>query len=294
MEAPKANLFVVGAMKAGTTSFMDFLSQHQQIYVSPIKEPNYFIDELPEQLYEPSRFFNLEKYFQRDFPKPLHIAYVKKASDYRKLFALQKGEKYLAEGSTMYLHAPKVAQQIREYNPAAKIIIITRNPLKRSFSHYRMLQGLSRETKSFQEVLEGEIKHYENGNLAWHSYLGMSFYNKAISRYNLLFREVCIISYEDLVNDKEATLQEVASFLKIDNLIEVLSKSVNATRSLRFKRTFFLLKKIGLKDYFSVIFGGKLKRKMFRWASKSEFEPMNLSEDTLQKLERIFKKESHE
>ncbi|MBZ0326149.1 MAG: sulfotransferase, partial [Altibacter sp.] len=47
METKKANLFIVGAMRAGTTSFVELLSKHPQIYVSPIKEPNYFVDRLP-------------------------------------------------------------------------------------------------------------------------------------------------------------------------------------------------------------------------------------------------------
>ena len=251
----KANLFLVGAMKAGTTSFMDVISQHPRIYVSPIKEPNFFIDELPPDLYDPSRFFSLEKYFEDDFPNPLHIAHIKKVEDYQKLFTFQKAEKYIAEGSTMYLHAPKAAQRIQEYNPAAKIIIITRDPLKRSFSHYKMLLGLSRETKSYQEVMDAEIKQYKMGNLPWHSCLGMSFYDRAISRYKSLFREVCIISFENMVSNRETAMEKVASFLEIDGLNELQSTYINPTRSLRFKWLFFLLKEIGVKDYFSAIFG---------------------------------------
>ncbi len=290
----KANLFIVGAMKAGTTSFIDVISQHPQIYVSPIKEPNYFISELPEDLYDPSRFFSIEKYFQNDFPNPLHIAHVKNAEDYDRLFTLQKGEKYISEGSTMYLHAPQTARRIHDYNPNAKIIIITRDPLDRSYSHYRMLVGLNKETKSFQDVLSKEITQYNNGDLAWYSYLGMSFYGKAIIQYKELFQEVCIISFEDLVHYKEETLQEIVSFLKIDDFKALQSKDINPTRSLRFKWLFFLLKKIGLKDYFSAIFGRTFKQKVFQWVSKSESGPMNLSEATRKKLEEIFKKESHE
>jgi hypothetical protein len=36
------NFFVVGVPKAGTTSLYHYLSQHPQIYMSPIKEPTYF------------------------------------------------------------------------------------------------------------------------------------------------------------------------------------------------------------------------------------------------------------
>lgn len=35
------NFFVVGAPKAGTTSLYYYLDQHPEVYMSPIKEPNY-------------------------------------------------------------------------------------------------------------------------------------------------------------------------------------------------------------------------------------------------------------
>ena len=165
----KANLFIVGAMKAGTTSFMEALAQHPDIYVSPVKEPHYFVNELPKLLYEPSRFFNLEAYFKNDFPKPLHIANLKNKEHYEQLFSLSNQEKYLAEGSTMYLHAPESAQKIQQYNPEAKIIILTREPVSRAYSHYKMLTGLSRETRSFQEVVEGNARRWHQAPKASHA-----------------------------------------------------------------------------------------------------------------------------
>src|SRR5436853_5806169 len=47
------NFFVVGAPKAGTTSLYHYLDQHPEVYMSPIKEPNYFSSEVrPENLSE--------------------------------------------------------------------------------------------------------------------------------------------------------------------------------------------------------------------------------------------------
>ena len=40
------NFFLVGAPKAGSTSLNHYLDQHPQIYMSPIKEPHYFADEI--------------------------------------------------------------------------------------------------------------------------------------------------------------------------------------------------------------------------------------------------------
>ena len=40
------NLFIVGAMKAGTTAFYEILDHHNQICMSTIKEPNYYCPDL--------------------------------------------------------------------------------------------------------------------------------------------------------------------------------------------------------------------------------------------------------
>jgi Sulfotransferase family len=40
------NFFIVGAPKAGTTALYAFLDQHPLVYMSPLKEPNYFSTEL--------------------------------------------------------------------------------------------------------------------------------------------------------------------------------------------------------------------------------------------------------
>ncbi|MEM7084655.1 MAG: sulfotransferase [Bacteroidota bacterium] len=294
MKTTKANLFVVGAMKAGTTSFMETLARHPNIYVSPVKEPNYFVDELPDLLYEPSRFFKLDNYFQRDFPKPLHIANVQKKEHYEQLFSPNNGEKYLAEGSTMYLHATESAQKIHQYNPEARIIILTREPVSRAYSHYKMLTGLSRETRSFQEVIEAELKERKDSTLPWYSYIEMSCYTQSVQRYKGLFEHVLVLSFEQLLNDKDLTLNRVAGFLDIDKFKNVEVAHTNKTRSLRFKWLFFLLKKIGLKDVFSAIFGSKFKRKLFNMASSSQSKPMDISEETLQELTTLFQKESQE
>lgn len=36
------NLFIVGTSKVGTTSLYNYLKNHPEVYLSPIKEPNYF------------------------------------------------------------------------------------------------------------------------------------------------------------------------------------------------------------------------------------------------------------
>ena len=50
---PLPNFFIVGTGKAGTTSLHDYLGQHPQVYMSPVKEPGWFASEIrPENLSE--------------------------------------------------------------------------------------------------------------------------------------------------------------------------------------------------------------------------------------------------
>lgn len=215
MEAKKANLFIVGAMKAGTTSFIDLLSKHSAIFVSPIKEPHYFVDPLPKQFLDTSKFFSLENYFKNQYPVLRHSVQVSKEEHYQQLFSHATAEQYRAEASTSYLHAPEAASRIYNYNPKAKIIILTRNPLKRAFSHYNMDLGVVRERKSFAAVMARDLNLYKKGTLPWYSYLNMSCYNEPIRHYHNIFESVLVLSLEDLVANTEREMGKVANFLDI-------------------------------------------------------------------------------
>src|SRR4051812_18585104 len=47
------NFFLAGAPKAGTTSIYHYLDQHPGIFMSAIKEPHYFADEIREENMDP-------------------------------------------------------------------------------------------------------------------------------------------------------------------------------------------------------------------------------------------------
>ncbi len=292
MESRKANLFIVGAMKAGTTSFSEVLMKHPAIYTSPVKEPHYFVDGLPNSLYEPSRFFDLSKYFDKEFPNPLHITKVENDQHYAKIFSLVGVEKYLPDFSTAYLHAPESARLIQRYNPEAHIIILLRNPLKRAHSHYKMNLGKGREKRSFEDAMKVEIELYHQDNLSVFGYLGMSLYDKAVTRYKELFPNVKVISLESLLSNRQEELSRLAYFLDISPFSELDTIHKNEAKTLRFQKLFYLLKQLGLKDYFSRLLGTKFRQRLFRWFSSYKKNPIELSASTQKELEAIFNKES--
>jgi len=52
------NLFIVGAPRSGTTSLYNYLKQHPEVFMSPIKEPHYF---LRKDIYEFHDGIDIEK-----------------------------------------------------------------------------------------------------------------------------------------------------------------------------------------------------------------------------------------
>jgi hypothetical protein len=284
----KANLFVVGAMKAGTTSFVDMLSKSKEIYIPPIKEPHYFVNELPQSIYNPSRFFDLNTYFEKEFPKPIHIAKLNKSNHYDKLYSLaQPQHKYLVDASTCYLNSPESAKQIYKYNENAIIIILLRDPLKRAISHYQMDVGLGRTLRSFEDEISNDIRDYKKGRLSQWSYLNMSFYNQQVDSFRDYFEDrLLILNLEKLIKSDKEEFVKLHQFLGIESSNNLPEQ--NKTRKIKFQYLSHVLIKIGFKDFFSFLVPAKLKHKLFQILSSEGKQEINLSEKKLKKLQSLF------
>src|SRR5690349_7816414 len=125
------NFFIVGAPKAGTTSLYHYLDQHPQIYMSAIKEPNFFSSEIRAENCDP----DLRRALLRDgeavrefLSGPMREkrfgGIVTTWDDYVRLFANAAKESALGEASVCYLWSPTAAAGIAERMPGAKIIVM--------------------------------------------------------------------------------------------------------------------------------------------------------------------------
>jgi hypothetical protein len=194
----KVDFFIVGAPKAGTTSLYHYLSEHPQVEMSSQKEPDYFSDKaINEQgmYYTKNRVNSLDKY--------------------ESLF-VQKESVVYGEASVSYLFYENVAEDIKKYNPNAKIIIMLRNPIERAFSHYLMDYRLGLISDSFENVLAKKSKH-KNAHLFYQQYIEVSKYSKQIQRYLDFFKKdsILFIDYEDFKINVSKTVDQVYNFLHI-------------------------------------------------------------------------------
>ena len=202
------NFLIVGAAKAGTTAIYHYLQQHPQIFVSPLKETNYFA--LANQKLE--------------FCGPGDDDYVNRLSitdenAYRAQFDAVRDEVAIGEASPLYLYSSAAAARIHETVPDAKIIIILRNPIDRAYSAFLHLVRDNREChRDFDAALAHEAEHIAAGwEHIWH-YVAMGRYYEQVKRYFDLFprEQIKVYLYRDLRFDPCAVLRDTVSFVGAD------------------------------------------------------------------------------
>jgi hypothetical protein len=191
------NLFVVGVSRAGTTSLWNYLDQHPDVYMAPVKEPYFFTNSQPHWV---------------DFPQDEEA--------YLALFAGATHERLLGEATPDYLWEEAIPPAIKRVSPEAKILISLRNPADRLHSLYwlRRLYRLERR-RSFADVVQEELR-LECGASDGYSYLDRGFYAEAVERYVDTFGEdVFVLFFEELVSSVPAQMRLVFDFLGVDGAV---------------------------------------------------------------------------
>jgi hypothetical protein len=206
------NFMVIGAAKSGTTSLYNYLAQHPDIFMSAIKEPNFFALEggrpnLKGPLDE-ARIFNLA-----------HRKTVTARTDYEALFAGAGGAKAVGEASPRYLYSPLAAAAIADACGPIRVIAILREPVARAWSHFEMNRRRGLEPiGDFEAALDAEAGRMAEGfEWDWH-YLAVGRYAGQLERYIDRFgaANVLVLLYEDLAREPAATLARCFAFLGVD------------------------------------------------------------------------------
>jgi Sulfotransferase family len=218
------NFFLVGAPKAGTTSLYHYLDQHPQVYMSAIKETNFFSAEIREENLAPS----LRRAAARDarsvrafLDGPMREkrfgAIITCWEDYLRLFANAGPETALGEASVCYLWSPTAARGIAEAIPNAKILVLLRHPAERAFSDYLQGLGGGHIRWSFREHIQRNLRH-RSGELCVHyPFLELGLYGEQLGRYLELFgQHVWVGFYEDFECRPLEVFGDICRFLEVD------------------------------------------------------------------------------
>lgn len=186
MKDPKVNYIIVGSAKCGTSSLVNILNSHPQIFCfkgNGVNETHYF-----------------DKKYKKN-----NIGY------YENLFEVNdKNIKMIGESTPAYTNNLSCIDRIKEYNPNCKIILCIREPIQRAYSHWNMWYKYSLEREPILEY----YKNNKSGIKSRGDYLNILNY-----LYSHFPKEnIHIIVTEQLLNNHNETVKNVLKFLDVDNI----------------------------------------------------------------------------
>lgn len=222
----KPNFFLVGAPKAGSTSLYHHLAQHPDIYMSPIKEPCYFAEEIRPENFTPRWrphglriLAETQEYLRGPMKTRRSGGMICDWQDYLRLFAAVRGQSAVGEASVLYMFSKNAARAIATRIPHAKILMVLRSPAERAFSQYLMYVSDGRITGSFRDHVRACLRHSGEGLGVHEPFLEMGFYAAQVQRYLDHFprEQVAIWIYEETRACPEEFLRQVFLFLEVDD-----------------------------------------------------------------------------
>ena len=270
MVEARLNFFLIGAPKAGTTLLHKRLSQHPQVYLSPLKEPNYYATDI-----DPSRFssafrantkLDTAEYLAR---KPLasrQVGFVRDAAQYRTLFeGVQPEHRTVGECSTSYLWSREAALRVADAHPEARILVVLRNPVDRLYSHWMMARMYGFTDLDLMTAVSRDQNHPDPGWGRSELYVEAGRYADALKRWLKAFPPSQVkVLFSDQLSDAE-TWHQLQEWLDLDGPIpEVEGNRANSAGRARMEALNHWLTRTGLKGEL----GGWLPAPWKRWLKR--------------------------
>ncbi len=196
-------------MKAGTTALYDALRQHPDVFMAPVKEPNYFaFADAPPAFTAPID----------ERPEGINNASITAADAYRALFDGSEDAAARGEASHWYLYWPAAPANIQEAVPTVRLLAVLRNPVERAYSEFMhfVRDGVEPIT-DFGKALDAEGARVEAG-WALGRYVDRGRYAEQLERYLARFdrSQLRIYLHDDLVEDPQEVIEDVYRFIGVD------------------------------------------------------------------------------
>ena len=216
------DFFVIGAGRTGTTSLYHYLDQHPSLSKSAYDELGYF-----------DVNFHLGLHWYRSlFPSIFTKYKIKLKTNFFMTYDV----------TPSYVRRPWNAERIKKLFPNTKLIIVLRNPVDRTYSHYHLAKKFG-ETRTFDELVKEDM----NNILKWNvdskddnyfgtkvekSFLARGFYAEQLEKWFKLFstNQIMIVPSEKLASDTQNTMSSIFKFLNLPEFKIPNTKKVNVSQ----------------------------------------------------------------
>jgi hypothetical protein len=191
----KPNLFLIGAMKSGTTYLCKLLDSHPAIFMCQPEEPSYFVD---------------AKQLKKLWPYMWEQGFWRSEDNYLRLFEATGDATILGEASTSYTKRPMVsgvAEKLHRFNPDARLIYLTRDPVERTISHYWHMVRYHAEHRPILDAIQAAPQ-----------FLDVSHYAMQLTPFWERFGQdhIKVLTFEQLINAPQETMRSLYGWLGVD------------------------------------------------------------------------------
>jgi len=195
MSRKPPDFVIAGASKCGTTSLYKYLTNHDGIFMTHLKEPSFFL--------------------------PEHLQVIKDTTTYCRLFKKASSHQLCGEASALYLYYEESIASILSWNPNVKFIVAIRNPIDMAVSYH------NQTLYSFEEVhsdFEKAWRLSEDSNRV----VGPNCLDRRLLNYKAICRlgrqvenlmrlahpkQVHVVVFDDLRADPRGVYERVLNFL---------------------------------------------------------------------------------
>jgi hypothetical protein len=215
------DFLIAGVPKAGTTALHAALSRHPGLYLSPVKEPKFFLtDGPPPTKGGPGDALTYREHvWQRD--------------RYEALFDAAPPGAPRGEATPLYLYDPAAMRRIHDLIPDVRLIVIIRDPVERAHSNWAHLWSAGLEpVGDFVAACAEEERRIAAGWAPFWHYAGLGRYGEQLQRAFALFprEQLLVLRYRRLIDEPVAALDLICSFLGVEVglLTEIPRENVTA------------------------------------------------------------------
>jgi Sulfotransferase domain len=205
---------IAGTVRSGTTSLHRLLRGHPGVFAAGEKELHFF-----------------DRHFDRG------------VEWYADLFADARPGQVVGEATPNYLYHPHAVERMASVIPAAKVVVLLRDPVDRAYSQYWMQRTSRHETLDFPDALAAEPDRLASGDesdRAYFSYVDRGRYLDQLRRLREHFPEeqTLVLLYEDMRDHADDTYRAACAFIgaDADHPATGLDERANQHRSFRSDR----------------------------------------------------------
>lgn len=220
---PNPDFLLIGTKRGGTTSlYYDLLKLPQVITLFPSAKRLPKANETKGIHYFDTNYRRGERWYRSHLPSRWA----------RRRAEAKLGKRVVVgEASPYYLFHPRAAERAAQLVPDAKVLVLLRDPVMRTYSHWKERRRNNAEPLEFPEAiamedvrLNGEEERlrkdpsYYSYAHEQQSYVSQSRYVHALRPWVDLFgkNNVLVIASEDYYADPASVVREIARFLGID------------------------------------------------------------------------------